>query len=427
MPSLTCSIGIMAYNEAANIAEALESILEKPPASATIREVIVVASGCTDNTVGIVSELAAHDGRIQLIVQERREGKAAAINLFLATAQAEILVMVGADVIVKEGSLDALLRPLEDPTVGMVGAHPIPVNDQSTFLGYAVHLLWRLHDRIARRSPKLGEMVAFRNVVPSIPRDTAVDEISIQALIKQLNYRLVYEPRAVVYNRGPATAHDFLRQRRRIYSGHLTIRRQQRYEAATMSPSRIGRALLAEHPFTTPQMVWWTLGTIGLEALARLLGTYDYLRRRPYHLWQMALTTKAQIAVVASGQSHLSVLVFHIVGYDQCALELGMRGTQVLMQRLTQQTRGVLGSTATVNPERNGTIIALLPVGRDEAERRACELIETIGASPVSIIGQQDEVTARLTCGIISFMQTGSASATSVPAISSREPSATAG
>ena len=70
-------------------------------------------------------------------------------------------------------------------------------------------------------SPKLGEIVAFRNVIPRIPLDTAVDELSIQALITQLGYQLVYEPEAVVYNRGPATVGDFLRQRRRIYAGHL--------------------------------------------------------------------------------------------------------------------------------------------------------------------------------------------------------------
>lgn len=272
------SVGIMAYNEGANIARAIESVLAQPLTNATIHEVIVVASGCTDDTVAIVSEIAQGDGRIRLITQERREGKASAINLFLAAARSEILIMVSADVIIKPGSFDALLLPLQDPTVGMVGAHPIPVNDQSTFLGFAVHLLWRLHDRVARESPKLGEVVAFRNVVPSIPSDTPVDEISIQALIAQLKFRLVYEPRAIVYNRGPSTISDYLRQRRRINSGHLRIRQQQRYAASTMSVLRVVRALLAERPFATIRTAGWTLGTVGLEVLARCLGTYDHLR-----------------------------------------------------------------------------------------------------------------------------------------------------
>jgi biofilm PGA synthesis N-glycosyltransferase PgaC len=412
--SVPFSVGIMAYNEDANIARAIESILAQTLANATISEVIVVASGCTDGTVAIVSEMAQADRRIRLITQEHREGKAAAINLFLAAARSEILVMASADVIIKPGSFDALLLPLRDPTVGMVGAHPIPVNDQSTFLGFAVHLLWRLHDRVARESPKLGEVVAFRNIVPSIPRDTPVDEISIQALIAHLEYRLVYEPRAIVYNRGPTTISDYLRQRRRINSGHLRIRQQQRYAAPTMSIVRVARALLAEHPFATIRTTWWTLGAVGLEALARWLGTYDHLRRRPHHLWQVAMTTKAHIAGEINAHCHQSVLVFHIVDYHHLELELGTRGAQMLEQQLVLPMRQALGPHAIVDPERNGTIIALIPVDQFEAKQAASHLIETIKTTPVRINGHDDTVAVQLACGIIAFLQTGNTCETSV-------------
>jgi len=203
--TLACSVGIMAYNEEANIASAIDAIVKQRTSSSHITELIVVASGCTDRTAEIVASVGRDDPRVRLITEERRQGKASAINLFVATAQSPVLLMVSADVLVKDGTLDALLRHFHDPGVGMVGGHPIPVNDETTFLGYAVHLLWRLHDRLAREAPKLGEIVAFRNVVPRIPPDTAVDEISIQALITQLGYRLVYEPEGVVYNHGPST------------------------------------------------------------------------------------------------------------------------------------------------------------------------------------------------------------------------------
>src|SRR6266581_2686817 len=235
LPEVECSVGVMAYNEEANIAHALDSILGQELTAKRIREVIVVASGCEDRTCAIVAGIASREPRVHLIEQARREGKASAINRFISAAQCPVLAMVSADVIVEDGAFDALLRHFEDPAVGMVGGHPTPVNGHGTFLGHAVHLQWRLHDRLARMSPKLGEIVAFRNVVPSIPTDTAVDEISIQALISQLGYRLAYEPDAVVYNHGPTTVSDFLRQRRRIYAGHLRVRRQQAYEASTMS------------------------------------------------------------------------------------------------------------------------------------------------------------------------------------------------
>ena len=183
-PDVECSVGVMAYNEEANIAHALDSILRQDPAGKRITEVIVVASGCEDRTAAIVTDIAGREPRVRLIEQARREGKASAINLFIGAAQCPVLVMVSADVIVRGRRVRSAAAAFRRTRPwAWSGGHPTPVNGAGTFLGHAVHLQWRLHDRIARDAPKLGEMVAFRNVVPSIPLDTAVDELSIQALI----------------------------------------------------------------------------------------------------------------------------------------------------------------------------------------------------------------------------------------------------
>lgn len=410
-----CSVGIMAYNEAANIGHTIETILSQRLTFGHIAEVIVVASGCTDATVPIVTEIAREDSRVRAIVQERREGKASAINLWLGVAQSPILVLASADVSIKQGAFDALLGHFRDPSVGMVGAHPIPVNDEDSFLGHAVHLLWQLHDVVASETPKLGETIAFRNVIPSIPIDTSVDEISIQAIISQLGYRLVYESRAIVYNRGPTTVSDFLRQRRRIHAGHLRWQNQHGYTAPTMSTSRVAHALLAAHPFTTPQTATWTLGTVGLEALGRALGTYDYLSKRPTHVWQMVTTTKAQIVEVASGQNSYSVLALHIVGFHEHVLELGTRASQLLVQQVVDHIRQTLGLGSTVSTGHNGTIIALLPLDREEAEHKAQQLVQELEATPLHCNGHRDAVCVKLACGIISFTRTGDTLALSVP------------
>src|SRR5690242_17270019 len=141
---IACSVGIMAYNEDENIADAIGTILGQELHSSHVAEVIVVASGCDDQTVPIVSEIGRRDARVRLIEQPEREGKASAINLFLAAATSPVLLMVSADVLVEDGTIDALLRHFEDQTVGMVGGHPIPVNREASFLGHTVHLQWRM-------------------------------------------------------------------------------------------------------------------------------------------------------------------------------------------------------------------------------------------------------------------------------------------
>ena len=313
-----CSIGIMAYNEEANIARTIKAVLEQQGPSIRIEEVIVVASGCTDRTVPIVSELAMQEPRVHLCVQEKREGKASAINLFLKEAQSEVAVLIGADVIPHDGAIESLGAPFKDQKIGMVGGRPVPVNDPATFMGHSVHLLWRLHDRVARVHPKLGEVIAFRNVINGIPTDSAVDEISIQALISQLGYELIYTPDCIVYNKGPVNVRDFLKQRRRIYAGHLKVRSQQNYEASTMKIGPIVQQVIACRDFTmsSPRQALWTLGTVALEGYARLQGYYDYRRKREHHIWQMVDSTKnleageLKVRRICNAQS---VIVFRLI------------------------------------------------------------------------------------------------------------------
>jgi hypothetical protein len=272
-----------------------------------------------------------------------------------------------------------------------------------------------MHDRIARQSPKLGEIVAFRNVVPSIPTDTAVDEISIQALVEQLGYRLVYEPQAVVYNRGPSTVRDFLRQRRRIYAGHLRIADQQGYAAPTMSSARVLRALLGSGGFRSPRAIAWSIGTVGLEATARGLGHYDVVRRRPQHVWEMCETTKLDVAAGANGHGQQNVLVFHIADFNRHQLEHGVQATRQLSHRVRDHIKRSSGGAAIVSIRRSGTIVALVEGDREAAEALAREIVAHFETTPLSLNGHGATTAVALACGIIAFPQAGPPVAEPIP------------
>ena len=289
--SIACSIGIMAYNEEANIGRTLDAVVSQRTARVSLTEIVVVASGCTDRTESIVQDWARRDPRIHLVVQPRREGKASATNSFLTQAREKIVVLCSADLLPAANAIEELVAPFADPAVGMTAGRPVPVNDRGTFMGFAAHLLWELHHHVNLRSFKAGELIAFRNIFERIPYHTSVDEASIEPVIRGQGYEVRYVPTAVVYNKGPLTMADFLRQRRRIFAGHLAVRNALGYTVSTMSAWKILRIFLRYLDWR-PRPFLWAWGVAALEVYGRFLGRRDYKKHRHHPVWEIAKTTK---------------------------------------------------------------------------------------------------------------------------------------
>jgi poly-beta-1,6-N-acetyl-D-glucosamine synthase len=289
---LHCSIGIMAYNEEINIGALLEALLSQETKRVVIDQIIVVASGCTDRTEEIVEDYMQQDRRVVLLRQDRREGKASAVNHLLKHIRSEIVVLESADTFPASQAIEAIISPFEDPDVGMVGGRPIPTNSADTFMGWGVRLLWELHHQVSLRRPKMGELIAFRNIFRQIPSDTAVDEASIEPLIIGQGLRLAYSPTAIVLNKGPETVEDFIKQRRRIFAGHLYVKETLGYKVSTMSGIWIALLYLQIMKADWRYLIWGPL-VIALEVFVRWLATWDYVvwKRKPY-TWAIAETTK---------------------------------------------------------------------------------------------------------------------------------------
>ena len=290
--SIKCSVGITAHNEEANIAQIIEAVLGQRLHMVEIIEIIVVASGCTDRTVDIVREYMAKEPRLQLHIQEKREGKTSAINIFLKHAKANICVLESGDTIPHEDALENMVRMFNDPAVGMTGAHKVPVNMPEHIIGFLSHLRLKMEHQLSLEIPRLGELIAFRKVFDQIPPDVAMDEAFVEALVVRQGLQVRYAPDAVVFNMGPETLRDFVKQRRRNHAGHLHLKAKYGYEVSSMGAARLLKLALEE--------VWgalrliWILGVLAaVEGYSRLLGWWDYrVHKRTHVVWDIAWTTK---------------------------------------------------------------------------------------------------------------------------------------
>lgn len=291
-PKLRCSIGVTAHNEEQNIGKCLQALQNQLLREVEITEIIVVASGCTDGTHEIVQQIAATDERIKLIIQKKREGKTSAINLFLKDAQEEICVLESGDTIPNEVAIEHLVRMFRDPKVGMTGAQKVPVNTPDHITEYLSFLRLKMEHELCLEIPRLGEMIAFRKVFERIPPDVAMDEAFVEAIVEEREMVVRYAPDAVVYNMGPKTVSDFIKQRRRNHAGHLHLKRRYGYKVSSLNSRVVARVGL-QQAFGALRLI----GVLGLlaavEGWARLLGSYDYyLRGRKHEIWDIAWSTK---------------------------------------------------------------------------------------------------------------------------------------
>jgi glycosyltransferase involved in cell wall biosynthesis len=185
---MNVSIVVPAYNESANIRRLLTSLLEQESKVARIVEIVVVASGCTDDTAEVARSFARGRPGLHVHVQERREGKVAAINAYLKMRdpRADITVVSSADLDVARDVIDKMTAALRDhPEVGMVGGRPVPNNDDSKLVGRMGKLVWEMHHRVSLEVPKMGEIVAFRaRLVEYVSELSVVDEASIEDIVR---------------------------------------------------------------------------------------------------------------------------------------------------------------------------------------------------------------------------------------------------
>jgi poly-beta-1,6-N-acetyl-D-glucosamine synthase len=296
---IECSIGVMAYNEEGSIGRLLESVLNQKSEHVRIKEIIVIASGCTDSTVQITESFLAQDTRIRLFVQPEREGKVSAIKLFLSKCHSDIVMIANGDLFLEEHAVDRLVSPFADSLVGMTGGRAISENDANTFMGFAAHFLWDMHHEISLKFPKLGELVAYRKIKNlSFPDDTASDEGIIEACITAEGYKLKYVPEAICYNRGPVVLAEYMKRRINIFAGHIQLMRRKKYAPSTMDVRKLTTTLfpkIAALLFKNARCFVWISCVIALECFARFMAHIDfYIRRIDLSRWEVAKSARIE-------------------------------------------------------------------------------------------------------------------------------------
>ncbi len=221
------TIGIPTYNEEKVIVKCINSIL---PQISKDDEIIVVSSGCTDNTEKRIKEI--NDKRIRLIIESERKGKSSALNLIIKNAKSDILVQTDGDVIIEEGSIKQLVKHFKDKKVGAVSGNPIPVIPEDNLFYDWTKMSYRKIGEIREKEVEnktfnvhlSGYLLAFRKkALKEVPFAKGAVDAWMGKIIKEQGYKLTYEPNAKVYVKAPLTIKDFLIQKARVRAGYAYL------------------------------------------------------------------------------------------------------------------------------------------------------------------------------------------------------------
>lgn len=220
------SIIIPTYNEGFVIKSKLENLL-KTSYLKKLYEIIVVDSGSTDNTLDIVRNF--RDKGIALLQQEKRLGKASAINLALKEAKGEIMILTDANSKFQPDLLSKFVQKFDENT-GAVLPRLVPSGKLSWWdkIFYGIHHNYKL---LESNSDSVflvfGELFAFRKaLVTRIDEDVASDDLEIALTIRRRHYKIKYAPDLEVVEKIPESPEETKIQRTRRAFGIIQVMRK---------------------------------------------------------------------------------------------------------------------------------------------------------------------------------------------------------
>jgi len=242
---------VPAYNEAANIAATVRSLIDNDYPRV---EVIVVDDGSTDGTAAVVTRLGLPDVRV---IRQANAGKPAALNTGIAHARSELLILVDGDTVFEPQAIGRLVQGFADPGVGAISGNTKVANRRG-LLGRWQHLEYVMGFNLDRRMFEIGECMptvpgaigAFRRRtlrdVGGVPTTTLAEDTDLTMSIIRRGWRVIYEEAAIAWTEAPATLRQLWRQRYRWCYGTMQAMWRHRRSLVERGPAgRLGRRGLA--------------------------------------------------------------------------------------------------------------------------------------------------------------------------------------
>jgi poly-beta-1,6-N-acetyl-D-glucosamine synthase len=224
-PSVT--IVIPTFNEEVVITEKIENTLHLDYPHDRL-QILVCDDASEDRTVEIVKSYAW--AGVELSQGTTRSGKVGGLNRALELATGEIFIIADADILPSPDALGVLIANFADERVGCV-LPQTRMRSSEEGTGESGGLYWRYEARIRQSESDIHSTVAAtghfmalrRKLIQRIPMHVILDDFYLAMITIRQGYRVISEPRAVVWERPTQSMDDEVKRRSRLTAGRFQI------------------------------------------------------------------------------------------------------------------------------------------------------------------------------------------------------------
>lgn len=223
LPTLTLLIA--AYNEEDFIVEKIKNCLSLSYDRDKL-QILFITDGSYDKTPEIIAQYP----QVDLMHENIRAGKMAAIKRAIPVISSEIIVFTDANTYLNEDALLELVKHYQNPKVGAVaGEKRILVDEKSDASSAGEGFYWQYESKLKKWDYELysnvaaaGELFSIRTkLYEPVESDTIIDDHMIAMRIAEKGYIIAYEPNAYALESASENSAEELKRKIRISAGGI--------------------------------------------------------------------------------------------------------------------------------------------------------------------------------------------------------------
>lgn len=222
-PTVTLIISV--YNEERVIREKIENSLALDYPREKL-EIIVASDGSTDRTHEIVRQFMPQGVRLHVL--EGRLGKTAVLNSVVPLLKSGIVLFTDANSMYDKDAVKYLMENFADPEVGCVTGETRLMNPEGSSLGENEKAYYSYDTYLKIKESDTGSTVGADGAIFAIRRElyqplgqSIINDFVIPLQVVARGYRVVYEPRAFLYEATATPLKGGFKRRIRIINRSL--------------------------------------------------------------------------------------------------------------------------------------------------------------------------------------------------------------